>query len=691
PEGARIATLCSANDLSMPIPFYTYGYRDVGYREGVPAEGRLLGQAMKTESYSLLLDTTQIGPGMSGSPLYIPQVDRVVGVVTAVWTKRTEIGVDHNTSFAMPAEEIQRLWPELVFEPPQPDRPDIPQDKPPRPKPFIDRKAELKKLLAQLHPGQTVTLCGPGGMGKTALASEAIWQLATDRFPDGIIFHSFYDFPQTDIALEYIITSLGGQAEPPLDLTAKRLLAGKRLLLLLDGAEDADDLKRLQKLTGSCGIIITSRKRSDAPNPRQRQDITPLPADEALTLLKTLIYPQAQSLRVDDDRELIQIRDILGGWPLAVRLVGRYLAETGEPLADYLDWLKETPLAALSHGDHRQESVTVLLERTIDRLSEGAKELLSLTCLLAIAPFKRDWLTSALDKSFNQLRPAFNELTGYGLLQSLKVSETFRDSAPQYQLSHALIHTYIRHEVTPLGSEQLKLSTELIEQLEKTLLTEANQINNAGYPLAMTWSNHLRVITDLAIAQSHQPAAGLANELGYYLNSIANYEAARPYFEKALEINREVLGQRHPDTAQSLNNLGALLRAMGDYEAARPYYEKALEIRREVLGQRHPSTAQSLNNLGFLLQAMGDYEAARPYYEKALEINREVLGQRHPLTASSLNNLGGLLDSMGDYEAARPYYEKALEIHREVLGQRHPDTATSLRCWASGTRPRRLA
>jgi tetratricopeptide (TPR) repeat protein len=45
---------------------------------------------------------------------------------------------------------------------------------------------------------------------------------------------------------------------------------------------------------------------------------------------------------------------------------------------------------------------------------------------------------------------------------------------------------------------------------------------------------------------------------------------------------------------------------MGDLQGARPYYEKALEIRKKVLGKEHPDTALSLNNLGFLLRAMGE-------------------------------------------------------------------------------------
>ena len=137
-------------------------------------------------------------------------------------------------------------------------------------------------------------------------------------------------------------------------------------------------------------------------------------------------------------------------------------------------------------------------------------------------------------------------------------------------------------------------------------------------------------------------------------------------------------GERHPNTANSLNNLASLLKAQGDYAAAKPLYEQALAIYKEVLGERHPNTANSLNNLASLLKAQGDYAAAKPLYEQALAIYKEVLGEHHPDTANSLNSLAGLLQAQGAYAAAKPLYEQALAIRKEVLGARHPDTANSL-------------
>ena len=66
-----------------------------------------------------------------------------------------------------------------------------------------------------------------------------------------------------------------------------------------------------------------------------------------------------------------------------------------------------------------------------------------------------------------------------------------------------------------------------------------------------------------------------------------------------------MLGERHPDYATSLNNLALLLDSQGDYAGARPLYEQALAIRKEVLGERHPLYATSLSNLASVLWRNG--------------------------------------------------------------------------------------
>ena len=82
----------------------------------------------------------------------------------------------------------------------------IPCELPVRPEHFTGREEELKRISDELLPGHVVTLCGPGGIGKTAIAAEALWRLRDnnallERFPDGVLYYSFYEQPQVTAAL----------------------------------------------------------------------------------------------------------------------------------------------------------------------------------------------------------------------------------------------------------------------------------------------------------------------------------------------------------------------------------------------------------------------------------------------------------------------------------------------------------
>jgi CHAT domain-containing protein/tetratricopeptide (TPR) repeat protein len=167
------------------------------------------------------------------------------------------------------------------------------------------------------------------------------------------------------------------------------------------------------------------------------------------------------------------------------------------------------------------------------------------------------------------------------------------------------------------------------------------------------------------------------NEQAQALNAQGKSAAARPLFEKALEIRRRLLTDDHPDTATSYSNLAHILWVQGKYAQAQPLCEKALEIHRRLLSDDHPDTAMSYSDLAANLNDQGKYVQAQPLYEKALEIARRLLSDDHPDTATSYNNLAYNLAAQGKYAAAQPLYQKALEIRRRLLSDDHPDTATS--------------
>src|SRR5260221_1504157 len=156
---------------------------------------------------------------------------------------------------------------------------------------FQDRAAEQAWLLAHLHPGRIVTVCGPGGMGKTALVAEVLWTLTPGdspptRFPHGIVFHSFYGQPDAAVALEQLARTFGEDPLPTPAEAARRALGGKRALLVLDGAEEAQDLGQVLAVSGSCAVLVTSRRRSDDADPALLLDLPRLPQDEAVAVVQ---------------------------------------------------------------------------------------------------------------------------------------------------------------------------------------------------------------------------------------------------------------------------------------------------------------------------------------------------------------------------------------------------------------------
>ena len=133
---------------------------------------------------------------------------------------------------------------------------------------FLHRETELAWLDKHLRPGTVAAVCAPGGMGKSALAARAMRKLPPDRFPDGIIFHTFYHQPATDQALQSIAHALHLSEETDLKHQVALALGNKQVLLILDGAEEATDLRAVLALRGSCaGAAAYSSPAGKRPMP----------------------------------------------------------------------------------------------------------------------------------------------------------------------------------------------------------------------------------------------------------------------------------------------------------------------------------------------------------------------------------------------------------------------------------------
>jgi DNA-binding SARP family transcriptional activator len=218
---------------------------------------------------------------------------------------------------------------------------------------FVGRVDLLRALdIATTRPthesGGVVILDGMAGVGKTALAVH--WgHLARHRFPDGELFVNLNGFsdgvmvPQSRVVDDFLI-ALGhppdsSVSQPPdssvsqraRELQLSRLLANRRMLVVLDNARNTSHIKDLIGLLPSCVVIVTSRQRLttlSAATGARRVRVEPMRDDEASELLAARVGDHLQI--ADDDRaHLIQL---CGGLPLVITMLADHIASSGATL-----------------------------------------------------------------------------------------------------------------------------------------------------------------------------------------------------------------------------------------------------------------------------------------------------------------------------------------------------------------------
>ena len=438
-------------------------------------------------------------------------------------------------------------------------------------------------------------------MGKSALAAEAIWTLAPgdtppERFPDGLVMHEFYRHPQAAVALEAIARAYGEEPSPTPEAAARRALASRQALVLLDGTEAADDLRAVLDVCGGCGVLVTSRKSDDAAG--DWQDVRPLSTTEAVDLLGAWAGRQAK-----DKVAAKAICELVGGLPLAVQLVGRYLAQRRQHAKRYLEWLRALPLEALDQGKRREKSVPLLLERSLAQVSEAACDALSVVGVLALAPFDGSAVAQALEVPAFRAEDMLGELVSYGLL--LRPEE-------RYEMSHALIHTYARERCPAAEGVVGRLAAHYTAIAEEQSALEAE-----GYArLDLERAHVMQVAAACAAREAWHEVLDLVEGVQDYFRYQGHWTELRTALQHSLVAAGE-LGNRTAE-ANCIKALGDVHRMLAEYGAARERYEEARPIYAQI-GDRL-GEANCIQALGDVHRMLAEYGAARERYEEARPI-----------------------------------------------------------------------
>ncbi len=224
---------------------------------------------------------------------------------------------------------------------------------------FVAREAHLDRLhelLAEPHrPGtsRVAVVEGAPGVGKTALALRWAHDVA-HRFPDGQLFADLRGFSHDaspaaphDVLGE-LLTALGtGVDVVPLDLARRAalfrsVLADRAVLLVLDNAADADQVQPLLPGSGSCAVVVTSRRALPALALRThgiRLDVGRLTDAESVELLRQAI---GEERMLTDPGAPAKLVERCGHLPLALRIAAEHLiSDPRLSVRDLVDYLAE--------------------------------------------------------------------------------------------------------------------------------------------------------------------------------------------------------------------------------------------------------------------------------------------------------------------------------------------------------------
>jgi eukaryotic-like serine/threonine-protein kinase len=221
--------------------------------------------------------------------------------------------------------------------------------------------------------------------------------------------------------------------------------------------------------------------------------------------------------------------------------------------------------------------------------------------------------------------------------------------------------------------------------LQNDLLAQASATTQAGPNVKPDPHLEVRTALERAAARiggrfSRQPEveAAIRDTIGKTYTDLGLYREARTQLERALELQRRVLGAENPKTLKTLSRLGRVAELQGKYSEAEALERQAEESQRRVLSSKHPDTMYSETTLASVYNLEGKYAQAEALDGQVLETRRRLLGPEHPMTLSSMNDLALVYYREGKYAQAEVLYRQTLEIQRRVLGPEHPSSLGSM-------------
>ena len=589
-------------------------------------------------------------------------------------------------------------------QPGQPGQPALvtaacPAQLPPEVAGFAGRAAELRWLHGLLSEASPVALItGTAGVGKTTLAIRFARQAAS-RFPDGQLYVNLRGFDPASgpvppgTALLGFFDALGvPPRHVPVGLEAqsallRTLLDGKRVLLLLDNAHDADQVRPMLPGSPGCLVLVTSRSQLTGLVVADGARLLPLgvlDGGEAASLLAGRLGQSRVSAEPDAVAALVGRS---AGLPLALSVTcARAASRPGALLSDLAAELADARerLDALRTGDASTD-LRAVFSWSVDKLSAPAARAFRLLSLHPGPDISAPAAASLIAATLSQTRSALAELVRASLLTEDDVgrfgyhdllrayaaelsaaidSAEERDAALRRILDHYLRSAHAAGIRLFPARTRMRLPTAEPGVVAEEFGTEPTGPATEAYDAALAWfraeQRVLRGVIELAVAHGSDEHCW---KLAWFLTPELN---RRGRMHEVLAVQRAALtsanrlGEAEAFAHVHLE-LGYACGWLGDYQDGDQHMQRALELFTE-LGDR-PGVGRAREGIAIQL-------ARQDRYAEALEHAREALRLRRAFASSaavaySENAVGWILAHLGQRDDALSHCRRALELHRE--------------------------
>ncbi|CAM9885673.1 unnamed protein product [Ectocarpus fasciculatus] len=150
-------------------------------------------------------------------------------------------------------------------------------------------------------------------------------------------------------------------------------------------------------------------------------------------------------------------------------------------------------------------------------------------------------------------------------------------------------------------------------------------------------------------------------------------------YSELLVIKEQTAGPEHPDVAHILHNLGmCACEAAGREKETEGYLRRALAIQEEKLDPDDPNIASTLHSLGVYIRKTGKIDEAEGLIRRALGIRKGRLGADPLVLGRTLHSLGVCAYDAVRLEEAEDLLRQALATREGVLGTVHLEVADTL-------------